>query len=764
MRRIRAARFLAAAIAVSTVSALTGGVNPAGAQTEPDPPPIEEEAPPECDVSLNSRLINVPQYDERGRFFDHSRSRPQHLAEPLSGRVVASGVVGDLNHLNDQIDFTITETQFEEQIKVEFLNADGDVVGTSEPTIDLPDIAPFAPFNLPSVDLTDTATAVRIVHAGVTKDEPNSIEVPCVNFTMLSDDSAPSDYINFNVCPVDGPIPLPFESVCGAISVPEERSNPHSRLISVAFAIVPGDGTHADPLVYLEGGPGGAPISVGGIIHALAMEPVADGRDVVYIDQRGTGYSQPNLVCQTERESVAEPPMITSEEEFLAFELENLQRCADRLRSENIDLNAYTSVENGADVADLRIALGVEEWNLFGGSYGTDLALTVMRDRPEGIRSVVLDSVFPPEVNPIAGDQGIGYLDALDDLVARCDADPACGGAFPNVRQNIIDAVDNLLAEPVLVTGTEAEILFGEPVALFDGLLLMNILSFDFANPLMPALLNALASPDPAVREDGARRFFTAVAIDVIGLPPEAALQVKAEIRHGIPGPATQFSDGFNTTVICAEEFPFEGTATTYDGPGWSPAIFEFADGFLSFYRIVCPIFDITPEDPVVTEPVVSDLPTLVTYTDNDSQTVPRWSELTAESLTNVDLVFFPNLAHVVTFGNECAHSVVGQFLANPEGELDTSCTAELPPIVYFDSLPDLPPLPPLDELLAQLEEAFGEEGDGPPPGEGPPPEGEEAPPGEVPPPAEEAPPGDSPPPAEEAPAADEPVEEPSPA
>src|SRR5690606_39073830 len=98
---------------------------------------------------------------------------------------------------------------------------------------------------------------------------------------------------------------------------------------------------------------------------------------------RGTGYSQPFLGCYGDEEA----------EDNLAY----ARLCHADLTAQGIRLNAYTSAENAADIADLRVALGYEQVNLYGISYGTRLALTIMRDHPQGIRSVVLDSVYPPD-------------------------------------------------------------------------------------------------------------------------------------------------------------------------------------------------------------------------------------------------------------------------------------------------------------------------------------------------------------------------------
>lgn len=742
--------YMAGVVAIM-VATLTISIAPAGAQ-EDDGGGGDALA---CDVELDNKLVKIPAVWPDGRIVDRHESPVIPLAAPLSGTVVADGVTGDLQHFNDSLDGTFRLTQFEEQVRVQFLDDSGAVIAETDPTPDLPDFAPYAPFQLPSVHLDSTAVAVKIVHAGVTANEPNSIGVPCVNFRMLGADSAPSDFVGLNVCPVDGAVP--FDAICGFFSVPEDRQVEGSRLISVAFAFVPGNGTKHDPLVYLEGGPGGAPMANSGFIHDFAMAAAADGRDVIYFDQRGTGYAQPNLNCATERSFTEPPQFFETEEDFNAAQDAFVVDCFARFEAAGINVSGFTTVENAADLADLRIALGIEEWNLFGGSYGTDLALTVMRDRPEGVRSVILDSVFPPEVSVGGGEDGIGFLNRLDRIVDYCNQ-TECGASYPDLANDINKAIDNLNADPVLLTGTESELLFGPPEFVVDGNLLLQIVSFDLPNPYLPGVFNAAASDDPAVRAAGVENFMRAVSYYIFGLEAPQQELVLADFR-GVPGPASQFSDGFFLTVMCAEEIPYTDLATSNDS-GWSEAITHFAATIIGPQIVsTCNLIEVDPEVPAVGEPVESDIASLVIYTDNDGQTPPEWSELTASRLTNVDLVFFPNLAHVVAFSGPCPQSVVAQFLAAPGAPLDLSCIDELPVITYAAELPEVAPLPPIDEFFMQLDELFfgeeaADEGEALPAEDAPPSEG---PAPEEPPPADEMPVEAEEPPAQE-------IEEPNPA
>ena len=181
-------------------------------------------------------------------------------------------------------------------------------------------------------------------------------------------------------CPFD--IPDGYDMECGYLTVPENRSDPNSATIDLAVAIVRVDNPASDPIIYLAGGPGSSAIDeFVSAPESWDINQFLYGSDLILLDQRGTGYSYPTLNCW-EMEQAAENSI---------SDYDAAVACHDRLVSDGIDLTAYNSAESAADVEDLRIALGYDTWNLFGISYGTRLALEVMRDYPDGIRSVIID-------------------------------------------------------------------------------------------------------------------------------------------------------------------------------------------------------------------------------------------------------------------------------------------------------------------------------------------------------------------------------------
>jgi len=184
-------------------------------------------------------------------------------------------------------------------------------------------------------------------------------------------------------------IPAERRPRCGFILVPEDRGKPDGRNIRIRAAVFKSESATppADPIVFLDGGPGSNTLEA--LQYDLEVfEPLLAERDLLLFDQRGAGSSDPPLECAELKEMfygiLGEP---RTPEEHRAQELRDAENCRDTLSRSGADLAAYNSAENAADLEDLRLALGYAQWNLYGGSYGTKLALTAMRDFPAGIRS-----------------------------------------------------------------------------------------------------------------------------------------------------------------------------------------------------------------------------------------------------------------------------------------------------------------------------------------------------------------------------------------
>ena len=198
-------------------------------------------------------------------------------------------------------------------------------------------------------------------------------------------------------CP-EIPVKALANASCGYLVVPEDRSEPTGGTIRLIVAIVPARSARPkpDPVVYLAGGPGGIALNEADLAVTIGLNL---DRNLILMDQRGTLYSEPALTCpEVDQFFVRGLDLALDDPATKSLHAAAARACYLRWAATGRNFSAYNTTENAADFADLRSALGINEWNVFGTSYGTNLALTLIREHPEGIRSAILDSVQPPSV------------------------------------------------------------------------------------------------------------------------------------------------------------------------------------------------------------------------------------------------------------------------------------------------------------------------------------------------------------------------------
>jgi pimeloyl-ACP methyl ester carboxylesterase len=232
------------------------------------------------------------------------------------------------------------------------------------------------------------------------------------------------------------------------MEVPENRDDPSSATVRIAVTVVKSRSAtpETDPVVQITGGPGGSGLSQLGF---WSTSPLLDHRDMVLFDQRGAGASEPSLDCP-ERDAALATNLGRAEPYEVEVETyrDALAACRVRLLEAGADLDQYDTESVAADLADLRVALGVDEWNLYGISYGSRIALATMRSHPEGIRSVVLDSAYPPGVGSLADLHARGDA-AFDAFYDACAADAACAASYPDLESTLEAVVDRYNETPI---------------------------------------------------------------------------------------------------------------------------------------------------------------------------------------------------------------------------------------------------------------------------------------------------------------------------
>ena len=246
--------------------------------------------------------------------------------------------------------------------------------------------------------------------------------------------------ITLTDCVLSSPgVDTQVDAKCGSLAVSEDPSNPQSRQIMLNVAVVPAikRSPEPDPLVVLAGGPGQSAIEVFPAINSTLFR-IHEKRDILLVDQRGTGESNPLRCLDPEEDETLE------DEQAIA----QLRDCPKKLEA---DLRFYTTDIAMQDLDRVRSALGYESINLYGVSYGTRAALTYLKMYPEHVRSVILDAVVDPAF-VLYRDAARDGQAALELFFARCEADEACKSTFPSLKSQYESELQNLQAAPAEVT------------------------------------------------------------------------------------------------------------------------------------------------------------------------------------------------------------------------------------------------------------------------------------------------------------------------
>ncbi len=317
------------------------------------------------------------------------------------------------------------------------------------------------------------------------------------------------------------------------------------------------------------------------------------------------------------------------------------RECHDRLVQSGADLAAYNTAENAADVADLRRALHIREWNLAGNSYGSRLALTVLRDHPQGIRAVGLSGAYPPDQNTFTA-IGDATADALDRFFAT---------RAPALRPAFVSLLERLERSPVRATATMAN---GRKLTvLFDGDNLMTLIRQGLYSTNTVAVLPALI--DQLARGTG----FQAVA------------QIVAQQAPGLVDPE-RVSLGMFYSVQCQEDW------LHYDARAARAAIARYPSlaavtPFVTPDRRICAVWDVGRQPDSTRRAVRSDVPVAMFTGALDPATPPGWARAAATHLSHAYVFVLDGYGHDTT-ALVCPRVARNAFFANPEVSPDAPC------------------------------------------------------------------------------------------
>ncbi len=442
----------------------------------------------------------------------------------------------------------------------------------------------------------------------------------------------------------------PQAARCGVLQRPLDPARPQGPQIDVHFAVVPALARNKAPdaVFFFAGGPGQSAIQLGGQL-AAAHSRLQQRRDLVFVDQRGTGRSAP-LACPDDAERAVLQPLAARSDQ--AQRLQQLQACRQALQAlAHGDLRFYTTEIAMADVDAVRQALGIAQINAIGASYGTRAVLSYQRQFPQAVRRAVLDGVAPPDMRlPDAG--AADNQAAWDALLQACAADAACHRRHPTLAQRLpalLAALPHTVQLPHPVTARL------ETVTLTRDTLLAMVRTPLYSPPLAAGL--------PAALDEAAAGRWA----------PLAALGA------ALGGPGDGFATGQHFSVVCSEDLGRGAPAA----PPALPASAVFAGGGSALYQAACAGWPRGAVSPAFYTLPPAVAPTWLLSGSLDPVTPPRHGQRVAQALGPLARhITVPNVGHG-TLALPCLRDAVARFITtdDPAAALASraDCAAALP-------------------------------------------------------------------------------------
>jgi pimeloyl-ACP methyl ester carboxylesterase len=434
------------------------------------------------------------------------------------------------------------------------------------------------------------------------------------------------------------------ESLCGEIKVYEDRAAAEGRQIALNVMVIPAmiSNPAPDPIVFLAGGPGQSAVSSGPYIFRQ-LEKLRRDRDILLVDQRGTGQSN-SLACL---EEFGESVFTVTLDESMAMQLGALERC---LKILDADPALYTTHIAMDDLNEVREILGYPTLNLVGISYGTRAALVYARRHPETVRTMVLDAVAPTTMI-IPANVAVDAEAAFDQLLSDCEAESGCNRAFPDLAEHFDALVKRLEEEPEVIhfsqplTGKKLEAYLEAPVInrVIRGVLYDRTLS-----RLLPL----------AIEEAYSGNYAPLITFGFLTSNEDLAI-----------------SAGMMASVLCSEDMQL-ASVNLDDG--------QFDNALMEVLVPVCEFWPHNAVDKSYFEPVRSDKPTLLLSGKLDPITPPKYADEALGYLNNAKHIIVPGAGHS-TLTNGCIPRLVDQFIEQGSlQDIDASCAERIQRQPFF--------------------------------------------------------------------------------
>lgn len=462
--------------------------------------------------------------------------------------------------------------------------------------------------------------------------------------TLLA--SAPLDFAPCRIGTDGGPR---LNAECATFEVAENPDQPEGRTIGLRIARLKArtNDPAKEPFVFVAGGPGQSSIDTYPQV-ANAFEKIRQQRPVLLVDQRGTGASNP-LKCPMD---TLDPTLTGDTAEDRDAILDWTRQC---LNSFDADPRFYTTVDAVRDLEAVRQALGIEQFMLYGISYGTRVAQEYLRRHPGSLKAVVMDGVAPV-AEALGTEIATDAQRALDAFIERCTRTPECSDAFPDLADRIETLEARLRDQPVSVTTRHPRTGETETVELDWTGIAFQVRMASYSREgasLLPLQLSRAADGDYAA--------------------------LAAGVLTADEGLAETMATGMHNSVVCSEDVPFysenaaDASEDTYLG--------RLSIDFLEIACSIWPTRDM-PDD--IKSPVTSDVPTLLLSGELDPVTPPENAELVVESLSAARHVIAPSQGHGVAWRG-CMPDILADFYSTRDLDaLETDCIERLEPEPFY--------------------------------------------------------------------------------
>lgn len=491
----------------------------------------------------------------------------------------------------------------------------------------------------------------------------------CISFMVTSQIFAQG--VKREIVWSDYPYPISEENKerlkFGHIIVPETRNSDNPRTLKIAFCILKGSSEKGilNPVIMLPGGPGGGMTkSASGYFSPPHWKERLKFMDVIFFDPRGCGKSEPDLCPDMDQPEYQYQFLLGRTDKEMEKETQRiLKKCLDSLTLGKVDLNAYGSDEVAEDIEDLRVSIGIDKWNIQGGSYGTRFGQGLIRKFPQTVKSAVFLGLVPT-VRNYEDDALRSFSRSLQLTLKKCAEDPDCASKYPDLEDKLFSALDFYNANPLIIPPNEHKLLKNHDVIINGDVILSGIFRLSYGPigiEIIPGVIQAIAD-----RKEWVIKNFVNSIGDMFAGNQDMFLYINCNDNpeYGLSKEANNYDD------LTKKLMPY------FFFPNFMS---QMKLGQLSGIRL-----DSTQE-----VPIPSEIPVLLSTGIFDPVTPPENTIITSKYLTNSVVLTFPGESHW-SRGNACYSEIITAFYKNPEIPINTeACIDESQPIIFVIDIAD---------------------------------------------------------------------------